>query len=323
MSDRGRIRRLALLLAILLSGCNRGMANTNNELGAASTLFERFETVFYAKGDLLSGSDAYHQLSKQDADALRTPFGYLLGGLDSLGKRTSAEIVESGEAVLVGAKDFRPPAGLGGVRSGLCYVVVLRSRSAFDLGKYFRQAPVAFAVGTPVWNWSARLGEFGEGDPRPSSLYATQVAHSYLLVSNDLQELQTIAGRLASADEDRRMLTRIRDWEFVSQHRVWGYRRYRHSGVVDRVAAGMSDVTPGAEALIFFVDLKKKAGVLRLLSSPVDEGTAAKINARAVLPRLKPRGVGVWETIIPLVGDEESFEQMFGIMGLFGFGIYL
>lgn len=152
-----------------------------------------------------------------------------------------------------------------------------------------------------------------------------QVPHSYILVSNKLDELQTIAMRLISS-QNTPTLADVRDWRLVSQHDYWSYRRYRHTGVVDRMAAGMSDVTPSAEALTFFVDPKQKTGVLRLLAS--DDSAAEKLNAamtkaRAALPPLKPSGTGAWESMVPFAGDQHTGERMFDVMGLFGFAIYL
>jgi hypothetical protein len=130
------ICRIPILFAVLLSGSAWAVANSNQPQ-AASALFSEFETVFYAKADLLSSSGGYKGLSEQSANSLRVPFADLLGALDSLGKPISDEMLHDADAVLVGAKDFRPPAGLGAVRSQLCYVLVLRSGN-FDLGKVAR-----------------------------------------------------------------------------------------------------------------------------------------------------------------------------------------
>jgi hypothetical protein len=320
MNTASKIYGLAVLLAILFSGWPKGVAAASQSR-AAGVLLQRFETVFNSRADLLSDSRASKNLSKQDANTLRIPFAYLIGALDSLGNGAAAEVLANSEAVLVGAKDFRPPAGLGGVRSRSCYVVVFRSGSTFDFRKYFHQSPVASAGEIPAWNWSAKLGEFGERDPRPSSLYATQVAQAYALVSNDLEELQIVAKRLTSAGTDSQNLSEIREWASVSQHDVWGYRRYHQTGISHLTAAGTTDVTPTAEALIFFFDLGKKAGVLRLLAS--DDSTAKKINAEAKLSSLRPISSGVWEASIPLSGDATTSERMGATMWLFGFGLYL
>src|SRR5205823_5215043 len=133
-----------MLIAFLLSGCTKSAANSTEQQRAASTLFDQYETVFYAKGDLLSASGGYKRLSKQDTNTVTAPFGYLLGGFDPLGKKVSAEILGNADAALVGVKDFRPPAGrtgLGDVQSRFCYVVVLESRK-FDLSKIARKSGV-------------------------------------------------------------------------------------------------------------------------------------------------------------------------------------
>jgi len=315
----------AVALAFLLLGCGRGVtADANRQSHVAGVLFAQFETVYSSKASLLASSNGYGGLSAQDADTLALPFGYLLAALNSLGNQSSADMLANSDVVLVGAKDFLPPAGLGPVRSKRCYVVVLRNQSRFDLHKYFQGAPTASSVGMPLWSWSAKLGEFGENDPKPSSLHATQVGQSYVLVSNDLQELQSLAEHLASSSADFQSPSGVRDWTSVTQHEVWGYRRYRHNDVVDPMAAGMADVTPGAEALTFYFDSKRKAGVLGLLlKSPADERTVARMNSRAVLPPLKPSGVGAWQTTFPLTGDEDSFEHLANVAGLFGFATYV
>jgi hypothetical protein len=207
------MRTAPILLAYLLSGCAQSAADRNHESRAASALFGEFETVFYANRDLSSGAGAFGRLSERNAEDLRAPFAYFLGAFYWIGKQVPAEILSNSAAVLMGAKDFQPPNGLGPVHSQRCYVVVLGKWSKLDLRKYFNYEPVASAAGAPVWNWGANLGEFGEEDPRASSLYAAAVANSYLLVSNNLVELQSIADKLTSPKDDRsQTLTRIRDF---------------------------------------------------------------------------------------------------------------
>lgn len=321
MRSTGRLCRLFLLLAVVLSGCGQGMAKRNQESRTASALFAQFETVFYSKADLVSGSDGHGQLSAQNVRLLGAPFAYLRGGLDSLGKSTAPEILGSSQAVFVGAKDFRPPQGLGGVQSKFCYVILGRG-SIPDLRKYFSTTPVSYTAGAPVWKWFAPPQE---GHAKRYSFFMGQVQSSFILISNDLEELQTVANRLTSSDEDTG-ITHIPEWELLSQHDYWGYRQYRHGDAVDREAAGLSDVTPSAKALMFLVDFQKKEGVLRLLAS--DKSTADKLNSamrnsRVTLPPLEASNVGAWETVIPLADNERTIERMFIVMGFFGFGVYL
>jgi hypothetical protein len=315
-------RKLSIVLLIVLLGCAK-CAVPKAQLKAVSILSQQFETIFYSRTGLLSSSGRYKNLSEQDANNLRAPFAYLL---TALGKGPSSDLFANGKAVLVGAKEFRPPAGLGSVHFQSCYVVILRNKSTFDFQRYFRQSATPAGSGLPIWNWSAELSEFGEMNAKPSFFYATQVAQSYALVCNDLPELRTLAEKLAVPDVDPKDSTQNSEWHEVSQQEVWGYRRYRHIGVTDKVAAGMADITSSAQTLLFFADPKKKIGVLRLLAA--DASTADKMNSgmtknHAALPALKQSGPQAWELSIDLIGDQKSSEQMFDVMTLFGFGIYL
>jgi hypothetical protein len=320
-----RVLALSLVLLILAS-CSRRTTNSTAESDAASGLSRQFETVFYETSQFLSSSAAYDHLSAQETNNLQFPFVYLRGALDALKNHASADLLANSDAVLVGARDFHPPAGLGAVRSQRCYVAILKDGGGFDFRKYLREGPLFSDVGTPVWNWSASLGEFGEGDPKPSSLYATQVGQSFVLVSNDVHELQTLAQQLASPGRNSETSNDIREWASVSKHEVWGYRRYRHVGIADPMAAGMADVTGSAEELIFFVQPDHKTLVLQLFAE--DQGTAERINAGMTKARiawspLGPSGTGSWDSTIRLSGDENSAELTFIVVGLFGFAVYL
>jgi hypothetical protein len=321
-----QIRRLCILAflpwAVLISP-GRSMADAKPESQAAAALFNQFETVFYLRSNLISGGAASPQLSARDSKYVRFPFAYLLQGLDSLGSHASDTILQKSEALLVGAKDFRSPAGLGTVSSKRCYVIILAKHTVFDLSHYFHQAPTASAASAPVWNWSTALGEFGENDPRPSSLFAAQVASSYLVVSNDLAELEAVVARLDAPSDSLEVLSNLRDWDTVRDHKSWGYRRYRHDEIAEGMAAGMSYVTTGATGLIFFADLDKKTATIRLLCSTNDERTVIKMNSRAMFPPLKSSGFGTWQRTMMLSGDEQSFERMFAVMCLFGFAVFV
>jgi hypothetical protein len=313
---------IALVLMFLLLANGGAMAATSDETRAAFALSNQFETVFYTDSTLLTGDGPYRGLSEQDSNALRVPFAYLQAGLRAIDEGAPAELLRNADAVLVGVKDFRAPSGLGSVRSQFCFVVAGNGRGG-DVKKFFAsRTPVATMGNISIWNWSAELGEFGEKDRRASLLFATRIPNSYTVISNSLDEIKTTVSSLQTSGLSSIDSKWTHEWALLSQYDVWGYRRYRHTGVVDREAAGMADVTPGAEALVFVVDVGKKTCTLRLLSS--DENTPAKLSERTLLPRLErlPDEPGVWLTVIRLTGDQESNERMFVVMGLFGFAIY-
>jgi hypothetical protein len=293
----------------------------NDPPNPASVLLNQFETVVYVKGEVLLSTEAYHNV-KSEVRFLRFPFEELLSALNALGGNTSIGLLSESEAVLLGAKDFRAPSGLGIVRSQRCYIVVLKTGSRFDLRKQFHDRASGSVFGAPVLRWSASVGEYGEEDPtRPTSFFAAQILGSYLLVSNTLDQLRVTANGLNSAKEPA-ILSQIRDWDLINKRSLWAYRRYLHNANADREASGISLVSPNAQALSFFVDFDEGTSVLRL-SSAVDEKTPAAIAEKMKLPQFKHLGDGVWETRISLRGDEESAYRVGAILELLGFGTYV
>jgi hypothetical protein len=77
-----------------------------------------------------------------------------------------------------------------------------------------------------------------EGQKAPVQFYATQVADSFVLVSNSLDDLRPTTQKLASPNLTA--LSSVRDWESLNQHEVWGYRSYRQSEAGNKMAAGLS-----------------------------------------------------------------------------------
>lgn len=328
-----RARVISIMSAFLLLQASTALAGTPEESHATAVLFGEFETVFRSKADLLltvsssSGTSAYEGLSKTGAGTLSEPFGFLLEGLDLIGKRASADILGSSDAVLVGVKDFRPPNGLGVVHLQFCYVFVLKKESSFDVRKDFHQKPSNSVAGDPVWKWVAPLQE---GQSQPTTFHAVQLGHSYVLISNDIGELQTIAGKLTSSDDSAQALNGIRDWKVLSSHEYWGYRRNLRGGALPQDATQVSETLPGAETLIFWIDPKENTGRLQVIDPTLNEGGAAKVNERlaqdpsVAFPGFKSVGAGRWETTVPLSAEgERTSARMFYVMSWFGFVVYI
>jgi len=317
MRNLNQVRTVLLTAAILLSGCHRGMADLNQSQ-AASILADHYETVFYAKADLVKSSAGYRALSVKTANSLRIPFSDLLGSLQSLGDRVPSEVLDAANFVFVGAKDFQAPHGLGAVQSQFCFVVALRKGSQFDIGNLAKTSPLISSVGEGVWTWETKPTE---GQSQSQRYFALQSPHAYLLVSSDIASLRAMSGELGAKNRKALQLPKgIPDWQTLSQHDLWGYRRYRHSEVQDKNAAGTNDVTSTATALLFYIDAGKKDAMLRLLAS--DGSTAQKMNAAGKLPQLRAIDAGSWETNVSLA-DESSVERVLAAMWLFGFGVYL
>jgi len=292
-------------------------STTNNETRAAAVLFERFETVFHTSPALLSAPSA-----DGSVDFMGEPFAYLLLGLDKAGVQARKSVLADASAVLLGTKDYLPPNGLGRTVSTRCYAVVLRQGNSIEISRYVDKSTLLSTTGPQIWKWSASLGEFGERDPRPSSVYATQIGHTFILVSNNLEELKNASEQL-TALHNGPAVTGIREWDDVSHHEFWGYRKYRHDQppAASTTFAGTKGIKPDAEALILYVDHKRNSGILRLLGSKVDDGTAKSLTAEMTMPPLKPVGPGVWANIFPLADAGPYSETPFQIMWLFGLGV--
>jgi hypothetical protein len=293
----------------------------SEEVRAASVLMAQFETVMFARAQFAVRGPGEKVSS---LDPIRGPISYALTSLDSAGRDASAALLKASEAAFVGAKDFRSPSGpppnLGGVRSTLCYVFVLRKNGTFDAHERLNRAATSDAPADPVWKWQV---PHQEGEPGPVSFYAAQVARAYFVVSNSLGDLQTVAKALASKATGEPQ--GIRDWAALQQRDAWGYRRYRHGAVKDRLAAGMEDVRPGAEALVLLPNVKSSTLTQRLLGSPGAEATVTNINAHQLpFAPLKSAGAGAWETTFPVIQqDEQTATSLLAVMHLFGFGVYL
>ena len=300
------------------------MAETIGEPRAVSMLTERFETVFRGDSKLLWGSGKYDDLSQEDSDGLRVPFVYLTVSLNALRGDAANKTLRASRAVFVGAKDFRSPSGLGSVRSRFCYVILLEQKQ-FQIGQFFDPAPTDIHAGVSIWQWRADLKEYGEGNPKPSLLYAAQIAKTYVIVSNNLDDTKVAIDFLRSPQPQSSEPTWSRSKELLNGHTIWGYRKYRHLNADDHEPAGTTGVATGAAALLYLIDENKKYSTLIILSAATDTETAMNLAKNAVLPPLRfvDQHGGNWVTSFPLSGDNKSQDRVFYVMGLFGFGIYV
>jgi hypothetical protein len=299
-------------------------AQMTSERHAAFALLEHYETVLYARADFLSNSDEFGGMDKDSADTLRLPFQEILEGLKHSGTYNSMELMRNSDAVLLGAREFRPPAGLGAVHSKRCYIVILRGNNKQDIHKYFRRAATESLDGLQVWKWSAQLGEFGEDDAsQPSTFYAVQIKRSYLLIANNRDDLRDVMRGLTSTENHEAILADIPDWDILSVHEVWGYRHIRRTGIFNEEVAGLSFVTPSIEVLSFFVDFKKKSSVVRILGSDMNRDTVPKINPAAEPPTFKWLAPGIWEAKIPFSENQAKYSPLLLILVRLGFGIHV
>ena len=321
MTKRRRLLVAVALLAFPLPGYLVGHAETKPETRAASVLFKHFETVAYARTDLLSRLDAYDLNKDVDSLAnLRLPFLELIGGLRFLGSNAERNVEKSYSAFLVGAKDFEGPEGLGAVSSHKCYVGMLEGSAQPDIEPDFRQASYESIDGRQVWTWSIPAYE---GHPRPTKFYAAQIASSYFVMTNNREDFREAVHALASAESSQTTSMGVSDWESLSAHNYWVYRLIRRSGVVSSEATGIEDLTPDMISLAFSADIDKRTGLVRILSSDKSMKAIPKVFRASELNHFQSLEPGIWRETISLSKDEAGFDALFEVFYRFGFGVAL
>jgi len=324
------IRNLTLLiLALSLANARPAFAAnaTDKNLRAAASLFARYETIFYTNTDLSTPLTIFKGLSRPAASSLSIPFGQLPSGLDLLNKHASSEILGNADAVLMGARNFVNPraAGSAGYPAFFCFVVVYGKQPIPNFAKYFTQTPSPPAGAPPVWKWVADI----YGIPPVFTFYATQVGTSYLVISNDDKDLQKVAADLASSTDPSKTLNTVRDWPLISQHEYWGYRFFRRKGLDRKDLAELDKDMPGVEAVELYVDIPRKAGMMRLLGSSTSKPAVATMNKSfAADPSgtplaFKPQTPDTWNAPFSLAGGQTAMGKLWAILAYFGYEIII
>lgn len=319
--------RTGVLFIALATGSSVQAIRADQTSRVAATLLSQFETVFRAEAKLLADSGSYRGLAEQDSNELRVPFGFLAAGLDGDGQTISQDLMHNAADVFVGAREFLSPNGLGRERSQYCFVVVFTSDPTQQLQNLFKGKAFSAKANYPVWHWTKSLGEFGENDPTPSSFYASAVQGQYMLLCNNLGDLQTVVNHLAPDYDSSGELAALRSLTLLEGREYWGYRRFRNPGIPAKGKSDDADTLPGVEALSLTITFDTKAATLRVHAP--DERAVVALNSDlartrgAGLSPLTGFGPDVWGTTFSLSGDRRSGESMFQIMGLFGFAVYL
>ncbi len=223
-----------VVLAPMVSMRAQAAANPGNDSRAVAAMLSQYETVFYTNTDLSSKFSSFKGLSRQVAGALSVPFGDLIYGLDLLGPYASADLLAKSEAVLMGGKGFVPSEGEGAAQvSRFCYIVTFGVEVQPDFQKYAAKAHKTSMAGGTVWSWQVH-----SPDPRGQTVtyYAAQIRDSYLVVSNDLGELQAITRKFTSSGDYSTTLSGIRDYECT-------FRIYRDPAGALQFGFGAADVS--------------------------------------------------------------------------------
>ena len=86
---------------------------------------------------------------------------------------------------------------------------------------------------------------------------------------------------------------------------------------------------PGVEAIEFYVDIPRKAGMMRLLGSSTSKPAIAEMNKSfAADPSgtplaLKPQSPNTWDAVFPLAGGQTAMAKLWEILVYFGYPIII
>jgi hypothetical protein len=316
--QRYTARLVVSLLGVLSLGAIRSHHHQRARQQMLEVLMGHFETVFAADAGLASGNETPREVPGEIARALSAPFAVVQYGVSNLGPSAATRIWHDTTWVLTGASDFQPPAGPGGIGD-------VRSRSTTVFLLKHAGALTTFAGGASAvlkrttdgaWTWSAPPSE---GHPTSFEFVATEVKGPFLVISDNPRDCRSVADDLARRDP-KPVIPEGVDATAFSKDRLFGYRRYTHTEA-NRDAAGMSVVSDDAMALQFTFDGKAPQGELELLGR--SSQTADRINALRLLPTLKMSTPGRWRTTIHFDRDADTLEEIFAVLSLFGFGVYV
>ena len=314
-----------LQLCILVSLCMyqgmfaHGISAQSLQKNMTARLLEQFDTVLYAKADLVSKPGA-GQLVKLDMSPLQRPFAYLWHAIGAFNPPVMEHLRNQIDHVYLGAKNFDAPAGFGMIRSDRCYVLLARTGSHFEPSRIRSvDAESTSETNSRRWRWRASLSEFGEDQAdRTSTIVMAFVSSSLLVVCNSEIEMEIL---LRSLDQPMsKQGAPLPHWLALEGHEIWGYRQYRKSPEGMSLSGFLDSGVKGALGFAFV--LSREKGVVVKLYAPGREGESPIRLRWPVIPELHPDSRrGLWQAhIAPNLGDGLTHDQIAGVMCALGLG---
>ena len=272
------------------------------QLKASVALARNFETVVGSRGlrDSVAG-----KLSEAES-VLGLPFSSFVSILDSAKKGLSDVVIGGSSAVLLGAKNFQQPRGIGITQFDFCYVAVL---SPNRLGSIFNGRELVVGQTEKVWTWKAKLFEESSD---PESVYAS-FKGPYLIIANTLPEIQLISNQLE-------FIKAVSDKEVAQLNRFdfWAYRRYPKKRIATERSGEFEESYFDIYSLEVFLDVKSLVFQLR---TAVFAPRPKTIGLDRQLPRAQYVRGGIWRArISSSLDDENAVLQRLVLMSRLGFG---
>jgi hypothetical protein len=297
-----------------------GYAETTAETRVVSALLAQFETVGYTTSGILPGSSNTLAPHVDSEDYLKVPFLEFIDGLNAMGPTKSDDFKKSYGALIVGAKNFAPPNGIGTVHSDKCYIGVPSGGAQSDMEASFSQAQRETIGGRQAWLWTIPASE---ENPEQRTFYAAQLPGWYLLMCNNRPDFEKVAKSLSAKDAPITSQINALGWKTFSAYNYWVYRSVRRIGGDNPSVSGLAQLTPDVTSLAFFADIDRRQGFIRVFGSETQTKTAPKILPESRRQLFISDTSGVWRAEIPLARDEESFDSVFYVFNTFGFGAVL
>ena len=302
------------------AGCSRRTAALNeNEIRAIALLSRSYDTMVRATRDAALGLDEQGRGPAAIARALRIPFSELRNGLEHVTKGRTREALAEGMVVLVGARDFRAPRGLGLAQFDFCYIVICKPSRHNCLGlDALDRSIVSETSETDVRRWRVPPSE---SRPDGVDFFLSQVDASYLIVTNNFGATREIMTQLASlvvpTGEERE------EFEALGRFEYWARRSFDTKWSGAKRSLGTEDLGDRVRALLLLMHPEDGSGSFRLVSTNDDDPSAARLNARAPIPRFVHVQRGVWEAQVRGEAGDIAVSGLLAILGLLGFSVYL
>lgn len=281
-------------------------------------LLNDFESVVFADASLFrSDVTRFGRIPKEILSSLRSPFGILFMAFEDPALSALRGALLHGtdiRTVVVGARNFRAPQGVGPVLADVCYLLQLNKNP-------LRNELSLLELADQVDGIAIRRIRLEVKRNAPSVLFVVQPTKEHLLLATDLEIAKSVVTKLLGKASNIYPPSGL---SIARSSPYWCYRSYQVRTNSDAVAGGMVignfRVGPNASALVFHINVGTTTGTLQYLTADEKDRAALKLNGLGFsFGEIRPK---LWESSI-LLSDDRVLEQLFGIFMMFGFGAYL
>lgn len=325
------MRRVAFILVLAVTtACSATIPpqQLGERFSMVAALDNMFETVVFIDSSLLDKSLGFKAAGDQPIRGmLGLPIGPLSTAIQQLGSLSDALAQADGlEYVLVGAKNFQPPASLGPVVFDAGCVIKLRH--PLQIETYMSNAAVEIAGQNQFWKVSFEWGEPNRTTQRRNrtNLYFTQPAFNYLIAASTVELTQQLASSVRANPSTPDVGMSEMEWKVVSSSHYWAFRNYKVHSESHPQASGREvrgyQVPSDAKSFLFQWRESESRASVRYASAQDSDPFPSHL-AKTLQLSFTRTGHGVWEAQFDPSVDAAHLQSLFGILTLLGFGVWL